>query len=97
MPENELELTTDQITAVIETWEKIRQVVYDIWESIKAAIIECAKQLWETFVKPLIRHLFLMQLIEWKVPFWLARILQKITPWCWLHKIGLKYWQKKFA
>ena len=95
--ENEHELSQEQITAIIETWERIRQTVSEIWESIKPAIIQCAKELYEKFVKPFIRHLFLMQLLEWKVPFWIARILQKITPWYWLHKIGLMYWQKRFA
>jgi hypothetical protein len=97
MPENELSLSPDQIDALVKVCQQVIEVVSEIWESIKAEIIECAKQLWETFVKPIVRHLFLMQLLELKLPFRLARILQKITPWCWLSKIGLKYWQKRFA
>jgi hypothetical protein len=94
--ETTIELTNDQIIAIVETWEEIKQMVLELWERIKEIVIKWAKELWEKFVKPVIRHLFLLQLLEWKIPFRMAIILQKITPWVWLQKIGLKYWKKRY-
>ncbi len=96
MPENELGLSQDQIDLLVKTCQQVVEAVRELWERIKDVIIKYAKELYEKFVN-IIRHLFLRQLLEWKLPFWAARILQKITPWCWLQKIGLKYWQKQFA
>jgi hypothetical protein len=91
--ENELTLSQDQIDALVKVCQRVIEAVRELWERIKSFIIECVKDLYEKFVKPFIRHLFLLQLLEWKVPFWLARILQKITPFIWAQGIGLRFWR----
>ncbi|MCE5207864.1 MAG: hypothetical protein LLG42_06065 [Chloroflexi bacterium] len=87
-------LTQDQITAMIETWEKMCQAIDELWELIKEAVIKIAKDIYDKFVKPFIRHLFLLQLLEWNVPFWLARILKKSVPFIWARGIGLRFLEK---
>ena len=90
--EMELEFTPEQLKQV--------QNVVDAAKSLRDAMVELFRQVMDALHKAfevLMRLFAKLQILEWRMPYWLAEFVSQNMPTWMAYKMGVHWWRNRYS